>query len=743
MMKHLRVLHVEDSERDVLALKRHLSRAGYDVVAERVETLAAMSVALRTKEWDVILCDYTMPQFDAMSALKHLQATGLDIPFIIISGNIGEETAVEAMLAGAHDYLMKDNLARLAPAIEREMREAEIRQSCQQAEEAHRASEDRYRDLVEYSHDLICTHDLEGRILSVNQTAAKLLGYDQEYLLDKNIRDILFTKLHNEFDSFISELVNTGIAHGLMSVQTKTGEKRIWEYTNTLRTEGVAAPIVRGTAHDITEQKRAEAALMASTAKQGQLLERQSGILDALPAHICLLGAAGNILEVNATWRHFALLNSFGGNDFGIGSNYLEVCDSAKGDCSADAKQAAEGIRSVLAGKLKYFEVEYPCHSPDEMRWFRLSVTPIQEDASAGVVVMHVNTTERKQADNVLRRQLDFTSTLTNSLGEGVYALDKKGCVTFLNPAAEKLLGWTEADLLGKKMHERIHFQRADGTRVPGAECILLDVLRAGKTVRVEDDVFTRRDETMAQISYTSSPIISNGQVTGAVVAFHDITERKRAAETLQRSEEYFRSLIENATDIVSIVDADGVRRYISPSVERLLGYRPEELIGQNSFGLVHPEDVPELTALFAEGIKHPSRVITKEFRFRHKDGTWRTLEMMGRNLLSDPNVAGIIINSRDITKRKQAEHELAESERRYRPLGEGILHQVWTAQPTGQPDYFNRRALDYFGLTTEQMRSARWSRLVHPDDVKLCVERARRSLQTGDDYEVQFRLRR
>ncbi|MBA3243265.1 MAG: PAS domain-containing protein, partial [Acidobacteria bacterium] len=90
-----------------------------------------------------------------------------------------------------------------------------------------------------------------------------------------------------------------------------------------------------------------------------------------------------------------------------------------------------------------------------------------------------------------------------------------------------------------------------------------------------------------------------------------------------------------------------------------------------------------------------------------------------------------------------RAERQLAESERRYRLLGEGILHQVWTAQPDGQPDYFNRRALDYFGLTSEQMRSARWSSVVHPDDVKSCVERARRSLQTGDDYEVKFRLRR
>src|SRR5947209_20528077 len=125
MTRTLRVLHVEDSERDMALLTRHLARAGYDLRSERVETREAMMAALTNQEWDVILCDYLMPQFSALRALELLKETGLDIPFIIISGTVGEATAVEAMRAGANDYLMKDNLARLAPTIEREMHEAE------------------------------------------------------------------------------------------------------------------------------------------------------------------------------------------------------------------------------------------------------------------------------------------------------------------------------------------------------------------------------------------------------------------------------------------------------------------------------------------------------------------------------------------------------------------------------------------------------------------------------------------
>src|SRR6266849_2659527 len=123
MGKTLRVLNVEDSEHDVTLLARHLQRAGYDLISDRVETAATMKAALESRDWDVILCDYSMPQFNALAALALVKEAKLDIPFIIISGTVGEALAVEAMRSGAHDYLMKDNLVYLGPAIERALQE--------------------------------------------------------------------------------------------------------------------------------------------------------------------------------------------------------------------------------------------------------------------------------------------------------------------------------------------------------------------------------------------------------------------------------------------------------------------------------------------------------------------------------------------------------------------------------------------------------------------------------------------
>ena len=142
----LRVLIVEDSEDDALLLKRQLRKGGYDVASERVETPAAMKAALEKGTWDIVISDYSMPHFSAPAAQKLLANSGLDLPFIIVSGTISEEVAVEAMRSGAHDYLMKDNLSRLCPVVERELHEADQRRARPRAEHEERRL---YRDLEE------------------------------------------------------------------------------------------------------------------------------------------------------------------------------------------------------------------------------------------------------------------------------------------------------------------------------------------------------------------------------------------------------------------------------------------------------------------------------------------------------------------------------------------------------------------------------------------------------------------
>jgi PAS domain S-box-containing protein len=174
----LRVLIAEDSEDDLLLLVQQLKRAGYEPQYERVETRAAMAAALDRHAWDLVIGDYSMPHFSGPSALALLQERGLDVPFIIVSGTIGEENAVSAMKAGASDYLSKGNLKRLVPAIERELREAAGRRERRRAEAALRASEASYSTLVEHAPVGIYRSNLAGRFLSANAALARILGYD-------------------------------------------------------------------------------------------------------------------------------------------------------------------------------------------------------------------------------------------------------------------------------------------------------------------------------------------------------------------------------------------------------------------------------------------------------------------------------------------------------------------------------------------------------------------------------------
>ncbi len=149
MGQPLRVLIVEDSEDDALLIVRELQRAGYTVSFQRVDSVEAMAGALTELFWDIILADYSMPHFSGLDALELLKKTGLDIPFIFVSGAMGEDTAVAAMKAGAQDYVLKDNLKRLLPAIGRELREAETRRQRKAAEEELRRQEKRMWALYE------------------------------------------------------------------------------------------------------------------------------------------------------------------------------------------------------------------------------------------------------------------------------------------------------------------------------------------------------------------------------------------------------------------------------------------------------------------------------------------------------------------------------------------------------------------------------------------------------------------
>ena len=208
MDQPIRVLIVDDSVDDALLLLRQLKKGGYKPTYEQVDTADAMSEALDSQIWDAILCDYSMPNFSMHAALDLYKKKRLDLPFIIVSGTITDETAVAAMKAGAHDYIIKDNLARLSPAMDRELRETKVRHERRLAEYQLIKSEEKYRTLFEESRDAIYVSSKQGEIIDFNQPTTELFGYFRDEMLGMNTKDIFVNP--DEYIKFQEEIERKG-----------------------------------------------------------------------------------------------------------------------------------------------------------------------------------------------------------------------------------------------------------------------------------------------------------------------------------------------------------------------------------------------------------------------------------------------------------------------------------------------------------------------------------------------------
>ncbi|MCK9531238.1 MAG: PAS domain S-box protein [Gammaproteobacteria bacterium] len=260
--KPLRVLIVEDSQDDAYFLLRELRKGGYDPEYLRVDTLAAATEALAGERWDLVISDYRLPRFTALDVLALARERTLDTPIIVISGAIGEDLAVETMRAGAHDYIMKDRMVRLCPAIERELREAQVRHERQQAARALRESEERFRELTETIAEVFWMIDRgRGRMTYVSPVYEKIWMRSSAPLRER-ASTLLDTVHPEDYERVHTALECDGWAGFNMEyrIQLPDGGER-WIHTRSFPVRGDQGAVKRiaGISADITERKRLEA----------------------------------------------------------------------------------------------------------------------------------------------------------------------------------------------------------------------------------------------------------------------------------------------------------------------------------------------------------------------------------------------------------------------------------------------------------------------------------------------------
>ncbi len=192
----------------------------------------------------------------------------------------------------------------------------------------------------------------------------------------------------------------------------------------------------------------------------------------------------------------------------------------------------------------------------------------------------------------------------------------------------------------------------------------------------------------------------------------------KENKEELRRQGEHFRLLIENISDVITILKEDGTISYQSPSLERMTGYKPEELIGRNVFDLVYPEDLQRVLDTFNEGVRNPDSTKSVEYRFLHKNGSWIFFESIGKRLLDNIGPGIVIVNSRDITDRRRAEKALQRSEEKYRTMIENSNDMIWTLDKQRNFVYYNKRAEEVSGYDLSEWIGKRFAPLIVPEDL-------------------------
>jgi PAS domain S-box-containing protein len=258
----LQALIVEAREHETLLLERVLQRAGYDLSYERVDTAAAMNAALTRQPWDIVIANYTLPEFNALAALAILQERDLELPFIMVSDRSGEESVVAAMKAGAHDYIMKHDLSRLPLAVERELRDAEVRRAQKPAQEALQENYLIMQAVFEGTSDAIFVKDLRGRYVMINSAGARIFGNSPEHVIGKDDTELIAAELARQNMEHDRQVLTSGETQIYEEVGAALGETRTYLATKAPHRDHQGHIIgIIGIARDITERKLAEGQL--------------------------------------------------------------------------------------------------------------------------------------------------------------------------------------------------------------------------------------------------------------------------------------------------------------------------------------------------------------------------------------------------------------------------------------------------------------------------------------------------
>lgn len=589
--------------------------------------------------------------------------------------------------------------------------------------------------------------------LKLNKDEIKLLMDNTEevfILLDKELRLVSFNKqFEDKYKKMLHKNVQKGV-HILDYTQTERKEIVAEIYRRVLQGEMLEDEIqisipshgafvylnhykpayddsgnIIGafvTVRDVTEKKKIEHQLVASERRFRSLVEHAGDI-------ISLVNADGIVTYVSPS---FERITGFSSEETVGKPNALVIHPDFVAETTRIFNQLLLRPGATIP-RLTRFR-----HKDGHYIWVEGVATNLLNDKNVGAIVSNYrDITERKEAELKLQETEAHFRALIEHNYDGIVLRDENFVITYSSSSAERILGWTENDKVGKDFFVMTHPDDLEKVEQNYADVINNPGVAFPLTFRTK-----HKNGHYVWVERILTNMLHDNVVKAIVANFRDVSLQRDLQEQLIKNEKRFRALVENSGDAIAILGMDGKPTYASPSVKKVLGYTDEEAMKLDLVSLSHPDDIAEGMKAFELSFANPGvSIVGKTGRMLHKDGTWHWYDAILTNMLHDPDIAGIVNNFRDITERKEAEDKLKNSEERLRTIFNNEPECVKVLDISGNLVEINPAGLKMLAIKNQdQIKGENVIKMVHPED-RVSFDKLHKSIIKGESSILHFRI--
>jgi PAS domain S-box-containing protein len=510
------------------------------------------------------------------------------------------------------------------------------------SETSLKISEEKYKELI---HTMVSGFALQELVLDekgkpvdyvfleVNKAGENILGKKSEDIVGKRVTEV-FPGIENDPAGWIERYGNVAQGHGSIIIEDYSDILKRWYSVYVYSPEKNKFGQIF---EDITERKIAEEEL-----KKNQVLLDNMG-------HIAKIGG----WEIDAKTMNMAWTDEVY-HIYGISSNQIPLKNAIEFYHPEDQPKIAKAVENALKHGTPYdMEVRF-INKKGEHLWVRAICTPtIKNGEVLKIGGTFQDITESRLLVDAVRESENLHKIMMSHISDMISIMDVDGIVKYQSPNIKQFFGWDPEDLLGKSSWFIVHPDDKERIKIEFDRLLKKD--GAIETVEFNHKC---KDGSYRPIELTAVNMVKSPEIAGVLLNYRDITENKKAAEVVLKSENLHKAMTTHISDVIGIMGVDGIMKYKSPNIKQWFGWDPEDLVGKSGWETVHPDDIERLKRIFNKLLEKDGTIETFEYRYKCKNGNYLPIELRAVNMVNSPEIGGVLLNYRDISERKQAEED-------------------------------------------------------------------------------------